>query len=131
MSHLVFESLDSDAYSRTYSPVALYEMTTPSIQNIGNSFSQKSPNILSGIMRRSLFALTFETDPNVNVLKYYNLTYTSTEPQAQRFKISSSATTTARMVVAIRYKEQNSYAVRNLDTNSIIEYNEWDDTVHA
>ena len=101
-SHLLFESLDSDKSSRTFSPIIVTDIDTPTVVHTIDSFSHKAPNILLGVMRLSRFPVAIETDADIPNLK---LNYTGTQPMEQRFKLASVGGSTAAVIVIIEFYE--------------------------
>ena len=75
-SHLLFESLDADKSSRTFSPIFAYDpLDVTKTNTTVNSFSHKAPNILLGIVRLSRFPIAIA---NTSPIPHIKLNYAGT-----------------------------------------------------
>lgn len=120
---LLFESLDSDAFKRTVSPIILTNDDS-GFNNVLNSFMDHYwDGFYTSQKRMSRFPSLLPLEEPVLI------TYTGTPPDNQRFTIRSQEP--GYTIVTIDYDQTNSYAISDDDTGTLIEPNPWDNSIAA
>ena len=86
---LLFESLDSDRYTRTFSPMVITDDSDVYSNTLNEFDDQTWDGFYSGQIRLGRFPAILQTGnaPGASIPREYTLSYTGTQPSTQRFTL--------------------------------------------
>lgn len=101
---LIFETQDDDKYQRMISPIYVNSLNMNSTNKINTFMDHTWDGIFSGQNRLGRWPSIIETGPTLT----YQIVYTGTEPQTQRFMLDAEYSAT---VLRINYTSPGAYAI--------------------
>jgi len=103
---LVFESLDTDNWKRTITPITVTSYNITSSTTVNTFMDHFWDGFYTSELRLSRWPALVQTGTNNNA--YYEILYTGTPPNNQRFRLNADA---GAVTVKIQYTNPSAYAI--------------------
>lgn len=120
---LLFESLDSDKWTRTITPITVSSYNITSTTSLNTFMDHVWDGFYTGELRLSRYPALVQTSSNNGA--YYEVKYSGTPPSSQRFRLNADS---GAITVKIQYAKAGAYVVNDAHGNTITA-NAWDNTL--
>jgi hypothetical protein len=108
---------------RMVSPIYVESLNTSAINKLNTFMDHGWDGFYSGQLRMARWPTIVQTGNNF----VYNVNYTGTAPQKQRFMLNADS---GSVIIRIRYTKPGAYVIKNKQ-GGLIKANEWDTAIKA